>query len=223
MVNISAAQWGQNLLPFDGEAVLEEGWLLPEAGAALMDELVSHLDWAQEHARFGAKVIALPRLTAWYGDVGYAYSGVYHPPSPWPVPLARLRDRLGGPSGPEAGSGASTGPRAQRPNSVLVNYYRSGTDSMGWHSDDEPSLGHEPTIWSVSLGATRRFVLRHRVSGHKVAVDLPHGSLLVMAGACQRCWQHAVPKVARPVGPRLNLTFRVTAPEPARLGGGRAG
>ena len=199
---------GENLIPFDGEAVLQEPWLPPEDAQALMDDLVSHLDWAQEHARFGAKVIALPRLTAWYGDVGYAYSGVYHPPSPWPVPLARLRDSLGALAAP--GSGTGIGP--QRPNSVLVNYYRDGTDSMGWHSDDEPSLGYEPTIWSVSLGATRRFVLRHRASGHKVSVDLTHGSLFVMAGACQRCWQHALPKVARPVGPRLNLTFRVTAP-----------
>ena len=195
-----------SLLPFDGEAVLQEGWLAPADADALMDDLVRHLDWQQEHARFGAKVVALPRLTAWYGDVGYAYSGVYHPPSPWPVPLAILRDRLGELGKPIAGTNCGG------PNSVLVNYYRNGTDSMGWHSDDEPSLGHEPTIWSVSLGATRRFVLRHRTSGHRVVVDLPHGSLLIMAGACQRCWQHAVPKVARPVGPRLNLTFRATAP-----------
>lgn len=83
---------------------------------------------------------------------------------------------------------------------------------MGWHSDDEPELGPAPTIWSVSLGATRRFVLRHRASGQRVELDLGHGSLLVMAGACQRCWQHSLPKRSRPVRPRVNLTFRFTAP-----------
>jgi alkylated DNA repair dioxygenase AlkB len=195
---------GRNLLPIDGEVTLDEQWIgVPEADA-LMGDLVKVLDWQQEHARFGAKVVALPRLTAWYGDVGYRYSGVYHPPREWPPLLARLRDRLPAP-GPLSG-----------PNSVLVNFYRDGGDSMGWHSDDEAVLGPAPTIWSVSLGAPRRFLLRHRQSGERVELELPHGSLLVMGGASQRCWQHSVPKTSRPVGPRVNLTFRLTGREPGK-------
>ena len=206
-----------NLLPGDGAVTLDERWLPPEEADGLMAELVGALDWQQEQARFGAKVVALPRLTAWYGDVGYQYSGVNHPPRAWPPSVAGLVDRLppalGEPAlvpGLEAGTG---------PNSVLVNYYRDGQDSMGWHSDDEPELGPAPTIWSVSLGATRRFLLRHRGSGQLVELHLPHGSLLVMAGASQQFWQHSVPKTSRPLGPRVNLTFRRTG----RRTGAKAG
>jgi alkylated DNA repair dioxygenase AlkB len=195
---------GCNLLPVDGEVTLDDRWIGAPEADALMGDLVEVLDWQQEHARFGAKVVALPRLTAWYGDVGYRYSGVYHPPREWPPLLAQLRDRLAGPG------------RLSGPNSVLVNFYRDGADSMGWHSDDEAVLGPAPTIWSVSLGAPRRFLLRHRQSGQRVELGLPHGSLLVMAGASQRCWQHSVPKTSRPVGARVNLTFRLTGPEPGR-------
>jgi len=193
-----------NLLPSDGEAVLYEAWVPAGEADGLMKALVATLDWQQEHARFGAKIVPLPRLTAWYGDVGYSYSGVTHPPQPWPQPLADLRDRLPSPAG------VTSGLAGWRPNSVLVNLYRDGQDSMGWHSDDEPVLGPLPTIWSISLGATRRFLFRHRQRPERIAVDLGHGSLLVMAGACQCCWQHSLPKTSRPVGARLNLTFRLT-------------
>ncbi len=98
-------------------------------------------------------------------------------------------------------------------NSVLANLYRDGRDAMGWHSDDEPELGAEPVIASLSLGAARRFVLRRR-DDHAVkqTLVLAPGSLLVMRGACQRDWQHALPRTAKPVGPRLNLTFRHIRP-----------
>jgi len=196
---------GANLLPVDGLASLEEAWLPSGEADELMARLVDGLDWQQEHARFGAKVVALPRLTAWYGDAGYGYSGVYHPPRPWPPVLDQLRSRLVRPD-------LVGGPGGRGPNTVLVNYYRGGQDSMGWHSDDEAVLGPAPTIWSVSLGATRRFLFRHRASGQRVEISLSHGSLLVMGGQCQHCWQHCLPKTAQPVGPRVNLTFRSTAP-----------
>src|SRR5690606_31058899 len=109
---------------------------------------------------------------------------------------ARLQDALGQPF-----------------NSVLANRYRSGADAMGWHSDDEPELGPEPLIASLSLGATRRFLLRHRHdAGVRLALELPAGSLLLMQGATQRCWKHALPRAARPVGERINLTFRQVLP-----------
>jgi alkylated DNA repair dioxygenase AlkB len=102
---------------------------------------------------------------------------------------------------------------AHRFNSVLLNLYRNGRDSMGWHADDEPELGPAPAIASVSLGALRRFRLRPRAGlvHAPLSLDLPHGSLLLMRGPTQQHWQHALPKTARPVGPRLNLTFRWVA------------
>ena len=94
-------------------------------------------------------------------------------------------------------------------NSVLVNFYRDGSAGMGWHSDNEAINGREPTIASVSLGATRRFDLRHRETKQTVKVDLEDGSLLVMSGLSQQCWVHQIAKTAKPVGPRINLTFRL--------------
>ncbi|MBT5887388.1 MAG: alpha-ketoglutarate-dependent dioxygenase AlkB, partial [Acidiferrobacteraceae bacterium] len=95
-------------------------------------------------------------------------------------------------------------------NSVLLNYYRTGSQSMGWHSDDERELGPAPTIASISLGSPRRFLLRHRrrkdLPVHEIV--LGHGSLLLMSGESQIAWRHSVPKTARPVAPRVNLTFR---------------
>ena len=93
-------------------------------------------------------------------------------------------------------------------NSVLINLYRNGQDSMGWHSDNETVLGKEPVIASLSLGGTRRFQLKHRRSGELVSLDLPHGSCLIMQGRCQADWRHQVPKTRKQVAPRINLTFR---------------
>jgi alkylated DNA repair dioxygenase AlkB len=97
-------------------------------------------------------------------------------------------------------------------NAVLLNFYRDGRDGMGWHADDEPELGRNPVIASVSLGAPRRFCLRHRRRQDlKLDLELPHGSLLAMAGALQHHWVHALPKTRRSVGERINLTFRRVA------------
>jgi alkylated DNA repair dioxygenase AlkB len=183
-----------NLLPKDGEAWLDPDFLVPREADRFEAALATGLDWAQETAFLFGRRVAVPRLTAWYGDHPYTYSGVTHPPAPWPPVLAELRDRV----------------RAVAPgmNAVLANRYRDGRDSVSWHSDDEPEFGPDPVIASVSLGATRRFSLRHRATRVRVDVDLPHGSLLLMAGASQRAWHHALPKTARPVGPRINLTFR---------------
>jgi alkylated DNA repair dioxygenase AlkB len=103
-------------------------------------------------------------------------------------------------------------------NSVLLNLYRDGADSMGWHSDDEPELGERPVIASLSLGATRRFRLRHRRRKElePVAIDLENGSLLIMEGDTQRFWKHQVPKTRRAAEPRVNLTFRNICREPLR-------
>lgn len=170
------------------------------------DELFTGLrhgiDWQQEEIMIFGACRPVPRLVAWHGDPSahYTYSGTPHAPRAWTPRLQRIRARV------QALSGAGF-------NAVLLNLYRDGRDGMGWHSDDEPELGPAPVIASVSLGATRRFCLRHRRRKElKLDLSLEHGSLLLMAGLTQRHWVHAVPKTSRPVGERINLTFRLVLP-----------
>jgi alkylated DNA repair dioxygenase AlkB len=182
----------------DAEVWLCEGWLDRDEAARLFEALVAGTAWRQEPIRMFGRTVMQPRLLAWHGDPGatYTYSGVCHEPEPWTPALSSVRERLL----PVAGDF----------NSVLLNLYRDGRDRMGWHADDERELGPEPVIASVSLGETRRFLLRHRTRREldTVAIALAAGDLLVMKGATQHRWKHAVPGTARPVGSRLNLTFR---------------
>ena len=164
----------------------------------LLDRLLTGIDWQHEEVLIFGQRRPVPRLVAWHGDPGasYTYSGTPHQPLPWTPALELVRERVLSLTGCTF-------------NSVLLNLYRDGRDGMGWHSDDEPELGRDPVIASVSLGAPRRFCLRHRRrKDQRLDVSLGHGSLLLMAGATQHHWVHAVPKTALPVGPRVNLTFR---------------
>lgn len=167
---------------------------------ALFDELLSQTPWAQRHVKVYGQLHPEPRLTAWYGDggKGYSYSSLTLEPLPWTPTLLQIKTRI------DAVAGVNF-------NSVLLNLYRDGRDSNGWHQDNEPELGHNPVIASLSLGAVRRFQLRHkfRKDVPKLELDLPHGSLLVMAGPTQYFWQHQIPKTAKPVVARINLTFRI--------------
>jgi alkylated DNA repair dioxygenase AlkB len=146
-------------------------------------------------------------LTAWFGDpeARYTYSGLSLEPMPWTDLLADIRSRV------EALAGASF-------NSVLLNYYRDHRDSMGMHSDDEPELGRNPTIASVSLGEQRTLTLKHKFKKELKPVQLPldSGSLLLMKGATQHHWKHGISKLSRPCGPRVNLTLRWIVPPPHR-------
>ena len=169
------------------------GWVLDHL--ALLDRLSTEIAWEQPTITLFGRTVPTPRLTAWMGDAAYTYSGVVNQPGPWPQALAVLRRRLSAELGVDL-------------NSCLANLYRDGSDSMGFHSDDEPELGPEPTIASVSLGARRRFVLRHRTTRERWTWDLGVGDLLVMRDESQCDYAHAVPKTAHPVGPRMNLTFR---------------
>lgn len=173
--------------------------LYPPAEAdAYLAELQQTIAWREEAITLFGQQVMQPRLTAWYGDTGqsYTYSGLTMQAYPWTPRLAQIKADL------EAATG-------HRYNSVLLNLYRHGRDSMGWHSDDEPELGQNPAIASLSLGQTRRFHLRHkRDKNRKLHLDLAHGSLLLMAGALQHHWQHQLPKSQRPLAPRINLTFR---------------
>ena len=186
----------------DGELYLLTHFLPDPEAARLFDALRAGLAWAPHRVRLFGREYPTPRLCAWHGDAGarYAYSGQPLEPAPWPPALARLRAQI------ETVCG-------QVFNGVLCNLYRDGADSMGWHSDDEASLGPQPVIASVSLGAARRFVLRHRQRRElkPLTLVLGHGSLLVMAGATQHHWQHAVPRTRHADGMRINLTFRRVA------------
>ncbi len=169
-------------------------FLAPREADALLADLKARAPWKQEISQFGRP---FPRLTAYHADPGvtYRYSGVEHQAAPWPDFLVPIRRRV---------EEAAAAPF----NSLLLNYYRDGSDSIGYHSDDEPELGLNPIVPSLSLGATRRFVLRHTRTREKLTFDLTHGSLLLMAGTTQHHWQHAVPKTSAAVGERINLTFR---------------
>lgn len=183
----------------DGDARLIASFLSRSESHALLEQLLPLVAWEQHVIRIAGRSVASPRLSAWYGDPGarYCYSGLALEPRPWLSGIRELKLRV------EAACAA-------RFNSALANLYRDGRDSMGWHSDDESELGERPLIASLSLGATRRFRLRHRRRAElpPVELELEAGSLLIMQGDTQRCWKHQVPKTRRAVGPRVNLTFR---------------
>jgi alkylated DNA repair dioxygenase AlkB len=187
-----------NLLPCDGIVRLHEDALAEADARRLFDELMAVTPWRQEIATVMGRRVPIPRLTAWHGEVGYVYSGIRMTTAPWNAPLLKIK----------AVAEACAG---QAFNSVLLNLYRDGRDSVSWHADNEPGLGHDPVIASVSLGATRRFQMKHRGRDERLTLDLPLGSCLVMAGATQHHWLHQVPKTSRPVGARINLTFRAMA------------
>ena len=183
----------------DGDARFISGFLTGPQSDAYFAELLDLVDWRQHTIRIRGRKVASPRLSAWYGDpdAHYSYSGLSLEPRPWLPVILELKARV------ETVCDASF-------NSVLLNLYRDGADSMGWHSDDEPELGERPEIASLSLGATRRFRLRHRRRKdlEPVAIDLENGSLLIMKGETQRFWKHHVPKSKRVAESRVNLTFR---------------
>jgi alkylated DNA repair dioxygenase AlkB len=173
------------------------------AADAAFAALRTKVTWHQDHLKMFGKLIPVPRLEAWVADEGldYTYSGIHHDPDPWIDELVELRDL----------SSSHTGTKF---NSVLCNLYRDGSDGVDWHADDEPEFGQMPVIASLSLGATRRFDLR-RVDDHsiKVELELHHGDLVIMSGTTQTLWRHRVPKTKKPVGERINLTFRTVTPK----------
>jgi alkylated DNA repair dioxygenase AlkB len=182
----------------DGELALLSQLPLPISNAEVVERLLRETAWRHETVVVYGKRHLQPRLTAWYGEAGYTYSGLRLAPLPMTPLLEQLRGAV------EAATG-------HRYNSVLLNHYRDGADSMGMHSDDEPELGPQPIIASLSYGATRTFVLRHKASKKTVKFDLADGNLLLMGGTLQQNWQHGINKTAKPTGPRLNLTFRYIA------------
>ena len=172
-----------------------------EEAHSFYTDLRDSLVWRQDHIKMYGKQVKIPRLQAWYGspEAIYTYSGLTMAPNPWTDTLLQLKQLL-------------EEKTTNRYNSVLANWYRDNNDSMGWHADDEPELGSQPVIASLSLGQTRDFDFRHKISGEKHRIALQSGSLLVMAGETQKYWQHGISKRARSLGGRINLTFRFIYP-----------
>ncbi len=183
----------------DAKVYYRAGLALEPSADACLETLIEQTPWRQDPITLFGKTYLQPRLHAWYGDreARYRYSGLALEPLAWTPLLQSIKSQV------EAVCGEVF-------NSVLLNYYRDHRDSMGMHADDEPELGPEPVIASLSLGAQRplRFKHRHDRSVEPVKLPLAHGSLLVMAGKTQRHWHHGMAKQARPCGPRVNLTFR---------------
>ncbi|MDA3025784.1 MAG: alpha-ketoglutarate-dependent dioxygenase AlkB, partial [Actinomycetota bacterium] len=187
----------RELLPYDGSAVLHEWVLGDRSWTSIMTTLTEAIPWESHTIRMFGKEYPQPRLVAWFGDPHseYSYSGLAMTVRPWIPVVQDLREIA------ERHAGV-------RFNSVLLNLYRNGDDKVSWHRDNEPELGATPTIASMSLGAVRRFKFRHLDSKEVVSVDLAPGSLVVMSGLSQTCWEHEVPRQAAVSDSRINLTFR---------------
>jgi len=182
----------------DGDLTFSRTWRESES-VDWMERLRKEIEWEQHRIKIFGQWVDCPRLSAWYGDPGamYSYSGLSLTPKAWTPTLLEVRNQLS--------------ETIERPfNSVLLNLYRNGNDSMCWHSDDEWELGLNPVIASISLGDSRMMKFRHRSDPEvsKFALELSTGSLLIMAGTTQKFWQHEIPKTKKSVGERLNLTFR---------------
>lgn len=200
MNDLFAPQAGFEILPMpDADVRYWRHFYDAVHGATLMQRLLDETPWRQEAVTVWGKTHLQPRLSAWVADPGiaYAYAGLQLQALPWTASLLAIRHDI------EAACG-------RRFNSVLLNLYRDGRDSMGWHSDDEAELGTNPAIASLSLGETRIFAFRHKTLALEAPrkITLEHGSLLLMAGATQHHWRHAIARQAGARQARINLTFR---------------
>lgn len=188
----------ENLLPFDGETRYFSDFFRKNEADKFFEKLKNQIEWKQEPIKIFGKTIKQPRLTALYGNTEkpYGYSGIIMQPLVWIDFLLEIKHRV-----EEKSETCYT--------HVLLNYYRDGKDSMGWHRDNEAVLGPNPTIASVSFGDTREFQIRHYAEKKlKLKLPLDHGSLVIMGGSSQHHWEHQIPKTAKSLRPRINLTFR---------------
>ncbi len=187
-----------SLLPFDGEVYSYKDLMKEKPAFYYLTNLEKNIAWKQEGMMMFGKEIKFPRLTAWYGEEGkiYKYSGLVNEPIPFSNLLLEIKEVVESKVGEQF-------------NAALLNLYRNGNDSMGWHSDDERELGINPTIASVSFGETRNFQFKHkRVADTLHNFLLTNNSLLVMKGTTQHNWKHQIPKSSKPCGTRINITFR---------------
>ena len=182
----------------DGEYIFIERFFDASESKRHFNSLLKSILWKQEKMNMYGKELMFPRLTAWYGDNDkpYTFSGITLKPNEWTNELLEIKTKI------EAETEAVF-------NSVLLNRYRNGNDSISWHTDAEKELGENPVIASVNFGATRNFQFKHNTTNERIDIELTNGSLLIMQGALQHYWKHQVPKTKKKVGERINLTFRV--------------
>ena len=190
-------QKGLNIIR-NGEFIYLPNFFTKQESDFLFNLLKINVLWKQESMNMYGKRVDFPRLTSWYGDNDkpYSFSGITLDPNPWTKELLEIKAKI------EPIADVNF-------NSVLLNQYRNGSDSISWHTDAEKELGRNPIIASVNFGATRNFQLRHIETKEKIDIDLSHGCLLIMQGDLQHFWQHQIPKTTKPVNERINLTFRV--------------
>ena len=186
----------------DGDVSYWPGFFESWEADECLQNLMNDVPWSQDSIKIFGRSMLQPRLTCWMGDPGvsYKYSGLLMAPKPWSATVVAIKTRV------ERVADMSF-------NSALLNFYRDGNDSMGWHRDNEKELGHAPVIISLSFGAERRFMLRrYKSKEQKTTLNLGHGSMLRMSGELQTFWEHSLPKVAKlsaaGTGPRVNITFR---------------
>jgi alkylated DNA repair dioxygenase AlkB len=182
----------------NGEYIYIPNFYNKELSDSFFKSFIETISWKQESMNMYGRELPFPRLTSWYGDNNkpYSFSGITLQPHPWTDDLLRIKNDI------EPLSKCDF-------NSVLLNRYRDGRDSISWHTDAERELGQNPIIASVNFGAERVFQLRHMNTKERINIDLQHGSLLIMKGELQHYWQHQIPKSKRVLNERVNLTFRV--------------
>ena len=182
----------------DAEIIYYPKFFDKENADKIYTELLQEIAWQQDNITVFGKTHPQPRLTALYGNEGkpYSYSNITMQPNPWNTLLQKIKYLI------EATTECQF-------TTVLLNQYRDGKDSNGWHADNEKELGTNPIIASLSFGAERVFQLKHNtIADAKKSIVLEHGSLLLMKGSTQHFWKHQIPKTAKPIGNRINLTFR---------------
>jgi alkylated DNA repair dioxygenase AlkB len=182
----------------DAEIIYYPEFFNKEQADKIYSELLQEIAWQQDLITVFGKTHPQPRLTALYGNEGkpYSYSNITMQPHPWNTLLQKIKYHI------------ETTAECQF-TTVLLNQYRDGKDSNGWHADNEKELGTNPIIASLSFGTERVFQLKHNtIANAKKNIVLEHGSLLLMKGRTQHFWKHQIPKTAKPIGNRINLTFR---------------
>lgn len=176
---------------------VQEGFFSSVEANDLLINCIAGLPWESMKIKMFGKEVLIPRLQCWVGDEGceYSYSGKKLNRQPWTPELLMIKEKISQHANLNF-------------NSVLVNFYRDGQDSMGWHADDEPELGKNPTIAALSFGGERDLVFRNILSKETLSIPQPHGALIIIDGQTQQYWQHAIKKTKKVISPRINLTFR---------------
>ena len=170
-------------------------FLSPNESERLFNNLLNETSWEQKYKTFYGQICKIPRLTAWHGSTPYTYSGIENKAQPWTKATATIKNAI------EEYTWLNF-------SSCLLNFYRDGSDSISWHSDDEPELGPDPIIACLSLGGTRKFQVKDKRTKERTDYFLNSGSLLIMPPGFQRTHEHQIPKTKKPTQPRISLTFR---------------